>query len=704
MGILEIKELYLGHFGKFEKKELVFGEGINVIQGANEAGKSTIHSFIRGMFFGIEKKRGREAKGDLYSKYQPWETPGAYQGSMVIEKEGSRYQISRNFLQKERSVSVTDMATGREISERELSERGLFEHFNETVYRNTISIEQLKAATEKEFAGELQNYIANLSMTRSNEVDIAGALQRLKEKKKGFDSGALEARDRELSEQIAVQEQRVARHDELTAGLQELLLEQERSRREFEEQRKDFLGEKAADIGRMLEKYASYQALTQELAKGQESLEDLDRRIQKIEEVEVDSAALDTDLKHLNHLKEEAQAFELSRNRELDIEEEALNREGREKRLGCITAAVTGLLVTIITAVLSVVPGIAIGILVMLLAGVLYLVMAARMEKKYQALQEKKQEAVSEQLRLEGEKKEILVRNYVLDVEGLRKKYNTRVAEEVELRHLKERRQEISAEQERRKAGRQQFAAELVEYRKALQPGTPEAEELSEQSMKSFAEQISVRQRAECQAADNYRGVQEELRSREEHIRWEMSTLAGAAVQLEELKKQRAECQTAIQAAEEECGAVELAMDVIKELSAEIHDSFGENLNRSISEKVAEITAGAYNGIVMDEQLAVRVGSKNGYLSLDKLSAGTNCQVYLAVRMAMAELFFPEEVMPLLFDDVFALYDDARTEAALDYLAQTGRQILLFTCHTREARLLEKMGIPHTLLRLDTST
>ena len=53
----------------------------------------------------------------------------------------------------------------------------------------------------------------------------------------------------------------------------------------------------------------------------------------------------------------------------------------------------------------------------------------------------------------------------------------------------------------------------------------------------------------------------------------------------------------------------------------------------------------------MDEQLMVRLSSKNGYLPLEKLSAGTNCQIYLAVRMAMAELFFPEERMPLLFDE-----------------------------------------------------
>ena len=700
MDDLEIRELYLGHFGKFEKKELTLSPGINVIQGANEAGKSTIHSFIRGMFFGIEKRRGREAKGDLYGRYQPWETPGAYQGSMILEKNDTRYQISRNFLQKERSVSVTDMSTGRELSEQELLAGGLLEHFNETVYRNTISIEQLKAATEKEFAGELQNFIANLSMTRSNEVDISGALQRLKEKKKQLDIDGLEQERAGLAEQALQAAQKVERSDELTEALQELLAEKEALERDFAEQSKGFLGEQAADIGRMLEKYQTYQGLTRELENRANSRKQLEERIQKIEEEKIDSATLDADLKQLNHIKEEARAFEMSRNRELDIEEDALNRELKEKRMGCIAAALTGLIITIVTAVLSLVPGIAIGIVIMLLAGVMYLVMASRREKKYQLLLQEKQEVVSEQLSLEGRKKEILVRNYVVDTESLRKKYNARVAEEAELRQLKERRQENEAEQEKYLRQRAQLRAELLEYCRNLQPELFDAEELTEEGMRALAERVNAARQKEFAVQESYRNAKEELRSREEHIRWELSTLAGAAVQLEELEKQKKECETAIAELQKESVALEFAMETIKKLSAEIHDSFGESLNRSISEKVKEITDGAYDGIVMDEQLTVRVSSKNGYLPLEKLSAGTNCQIYLAVRMAMAELFFPEERMPLLFDDTFALYDDARTEAALAYLAKTGKQILIFTCHTREARLLNKLGIAYELIEL----
>ena len=46
---------------------------MNIVYGPNEAGKSTVHSFIRGMFFGMDKKRGRASKDNLYEKYKTWE-------------------------------------------------------------------------------------------------------------------------------------------------------------------------------------------------------------------------------------------------------------------------------------------------------------------------------------------------------------------------------------------------------------------------------------------------------------------------------------------------------------------------------------------------------------------------------------------------------------------------------------------------------
>ena len=51
---MKIKELRLKNFGKFTNKEIHFLDGMNVIYGENESGKSTLYTFIRAMLFGLE--------------------------------------------------------------------------------------------------------------------------------------------------------------------------------------------------------------------------------------------------------------------------------------------------------------------------------------------------------------------------------------------------------------------------------------------------------------------------------------------------------------------------------------------------------------------------------------------------------------------------------------------------------------------------
>lgn len=55
---MKILEIYMKNFGKFSDRRIFFHDGINLLYGKNEAGKSTIYAFLRAMLFGIEKARG----------------------------------------------------------------------------------------------------------------------------------------------------------------------------------------------------------------------------------------------------------------------------------------------------------------------------------------------------------------------------------------------------------------------------------------------------------------------------------------------------------------------------------------------------------------------------------------------------------------------------------------------------------------------
>ena len=103
---MKIRELYLRSFGKFSEKKVVFHDGINVIYGENESGKSTVHTFIKSMLFGLERGRGRASHNDTFSLYEPWENPNYYAGKLRFESGGKQFCLSRTFDKYSKSASL----------------------------------------------------------------------------------------------------------------------------------------------------------------------------------------------------------------------------------------------------------------------------------------------------------------------------------------------------------------------------------------------------------------------------------------------------------------------------------------------------------------------------------------------------------------------------------------------------------------------
>lgn len=91
------------------------------------------------------------------------------------------------------------------------------------------------------------------------------------------------------------------------------------------------------------------------------------------------------------------------------------------------------------------------------------------------------------------------------------------------------------------------------------------------------------------------------------------------------------------------------------------------------------------------------VSSEDGQdWTVGQLSTGTREQLFLSIRLAMAEEFAEQGgELPLVLDDVLVNFDQHRTEAAIDTLidvAETGQQVLMFSCHLHVAGLLDERG------------
>ena len=65
-----IRRLKIKNFGKIRDKDMELSPGLNVLYGENESGKTTTHTFIRSMLFGIRRLRGKAAQNDTYTKYE----------------------------------------------------------------------------------------------------------------------------------------------------------------------------------------------------------------------------------------------------------------------------------------------------------------------------------------------------------------------------------------------------------------------------------------------------------------------------------------------------------------------------------------------------------------------------------------------------------------------------------------------------------
>ena len=202
-----IRELYLKSFGKFSDTKIELEEGFHIFYGENEFGKSTLHAFIRSMLFGLTKGRGRAAKNDLFTKYEPWDQPSYYAGEMTFESGGRRFVISRRFDRYGKRADLVCQTDGEILSVEQGDMDMLLDGMSEAAFENTISIGQTKAETSAELGAELRNYAANYYSSGNSEMDVERALVILKERRKTVENRQKEIRQKKQEKREKVEQQ-----------------------------------------------------------------------------------------------------------------------------------------------------------------------------------------------------------------------------------------------------------------------------------------------------------------------------------------------------------------------------------------------------------------------------------------------------------------------------------------------------------------
>ena len=179
-----IKELYVKNFGKLTERHFYLRDGLQVISGENEFGKSTLHAFIRAMLFGLERGRGRAAAKDDFTRYEPWDSPGNYAGVMRFSCGGRAFRLERSFDRYTKRASLVCEDDGEELSVEQGDLDMLLGGLTPGVFDSTVSVGQLQAEPGQELYDALENYAVNYFETGSGEIDLAAAFRLLKDKKR----------------------------------------------------------------------------------------------------------------------------------------------------------------------------------------------------------------------------------------------------------------------------------------------------------------------------------------------------------------------------------------------------------------------------------------------------------------------------------------------------------------------------------------
>ena len=694
-----LKNLRLSHFGKFHDKEVAIKPGLNIIYGKNEAGKSTIHSFIRGMLFGIDRQRGRASKDDVYTRYLPWVFNGQYDGCMDIIAGNKEYRLIRNFVKTNREFRIIDLSTGKDVDLVYKDIQDIIPGLTESLFRNTVSIEQLRTGTDDELVMQVKNYMANLSVSKTNEVDVPNALSHLSAKKKELQSKLNLIDTEDLSRQLEKRLDDLNEVDELN----ERLVQLETLEKELREQKEAFLSddEKVWNLNAektfhtMLSKFREYMELKQECENLQQKYDQLTKYINELFRVENSHKSIHIDVEEVNDLNEKIRNLQSKLSQIRMKEEEVTVRNKLGKKIFYFVPLF--IISAVCTAAVDVTIGVSMGILVLIGLLLLIFYRQLRTQKKLSILEKMESDVGRKCIEYEAKKREIYLRNGVTGESEFKYKMSMLKENQEESQQYKQQRNEIERQHIRTQSQVESLEKDISQFAKHYFSTF----EINDDLLHDIEYEVNLRK---LSVEKDYESLSKEYNNtvvQLERVKWEASKYVDLEEEIQHQQNLYDEAIENKEKLEKELKAVILAIEAIETLSIDIHDSFGDQINERLSCIVEKVTNGRYKEVKMDENLNIKVASGYDYIPFEKLSAGAIAEIYLALRITIADILNGTKNLPLILDDAFVLYDDERLKTTLRELGNIAdRQILIFTCHEREQKLLDQLQIEYNYIDL----
>ena len=180
-----IKKIQINNFGKLKNKEIELQNGINIIYGENESGKSTLLKFITSMFYGASKNKNGSRISD-FEKFMPWDN-GEYSGKIKYKLDNDEeYEVFRNFTKKNPQILDKD---GNDISKKYTIDKTYGNQFfaeqtkvDEDLFNMSMVVMQQEVKLDEKKQNSLIQKVSNILSTGEDDVSYKKILGKLEKR------------------------------------------------------------------------------------------------------------------------------------------------------------------------------------------------------------------------------------------------------------------------------------------------------------------------------------------------------------------------------------------------------------------------------------------------------------------------------------------------------------------------------------------
>lgn len=699
---MKIKNIKVNAYGNIENKDINLEEGINIIHGANESGKSTLLNYIISIFYGISRNKDGKALSD-YEKYKPWNS-NEFSGRISYKLEnGEKYEIFRDFNKKNPKIyndKLEDISDKFETDKKDGSKFFIEQTgIDKQMYLSTVVSTQEEVRLDEKNQNMLIQKIANLAGTGEDNVSYKKALIKLQEK----------IRDEIGTNKTSQKPINIIEKEIVEINNKIVETEKYRNRKyEIDAEKEQILSE--------LKELEQQKQILQELQNSMKSEEETKNRLEIREKNRKDNIAKINELTNQkNTINAESERVQSAKNHLQDIIKghkeniEKLNSEiekianEKEETQEKEKPSISFIIITVVLAIALICSIILIknyivsGILgVAIIANIVFYVINKNKQKVNKAkLREKiNQEKQYKREKLENQKQQIIANVNTTEKE-LEKQEEEEKQVNSELAMLKG--QIILLEKNNEK-----ITEEIEQDNKAIKE---ESNKNKQQIIEKYKDK-NINDLLYINDYQNYISKIEETinnnRIRIKGLEIEYNTIVP---QLDEMvvleEKREADKEKLAELREKESIiniAIENLMDAYEEMKTTITPKFTKNL----SESIQKISSNKYNKVTINDENGMIIENNRGeYVEAIKLSTGTIDQLYLALRLSMIDELSKEN-LPIILDESFAYSDNNRLKNMLQYLTSdlNNHQTIIFTCTDREQKMLEAMNIPYNVVEL----